>query len=205
MYDLTPALMQAMCIELGFRLPRPCLVEPSELDSFLAKQAARNIEVYPDIVTEASAAAPAEAETSSMRKDAPVFVPLPAAVAAGEETSPDEEVLVLQQPQPQPEEEETSPDEEVLVVEQPMSKLNISEPPVSQEDCCPSENEGEGSPRIQPSVVPEEFLADLEDIEGCEPSQQEQVLPKVKAKDDAAGAQDSKKTKTRSLRSTKDE
>lgn len=87
MYDLTPALMQAMCIELGFRLPRPCLAEPSEIDFLLAKHAAYNIEVYPDAFAKASITVPAETETSSLRKDAPIFVPLSAAVAAGEETS----------------------------------------------------------------------------------------------------------------------
>ena len=159
--------MQAMCTELIFRLPSPCLAEPSELDIFLARRAAHNIEVYPDSYREASAAATAETEISSMRADAPVFVPLPAAVAAGEGTSPDEEVLVLQQPGTQPEEEETSLDEEVLV--------NISEPLPSQdeESYCPSENEGEGPPRIQPSEVPEEFQVDLDDLgeeEECEPN-----------------------------------
>ena len=117
-----------------------------------------------------------------MRADAPVFVPLPAAVAAGDETSPDEEVLALQQPQSQPQEEEASPDEEVLVSEQQMPMLNISEPLPSQDedDYYPSENEGEGPPRIQPSEVPEEFQVDLGDVEECEPSQGKHIFQRLR-------------------------
>ena len=145
------------------------------------------------VFIEEPTAVPAEKETSSLRKDAPVHVPPSAAVAAGEETSPDEEVLVLQQPPSQPEEEATSLDKEVLVTEQPIPVPNISEQSSSQEEYCPSENEGQGSPRIQPSEVPEEFLADLLEAEECEPDA-EHVLPKIEASEKAdARAHSSKK------------
>ena len=187
------------------------MTSPGELDRSLAARAAYKIEVYPTI--QAAAEAPAEEEKpSSMRRDAPIFEPRAAAVAAGEEASPDkeiEEALVLQHPPSRPEEEAPLHPEEEAEIEMLTPEQHIPVPDIPElspsQDWCPSENEGEGSPRIQPSEVPEEFLADLPDAEEPEippeadereqPDEPdvEHVLPKIRAPEKAKDQSSEKK------------
>ena len=90
-----------------------------------------------------------------------------------------------------------SPTESTLTA---VSQSDIhDEPPASQESYCPMEGEDGGSPRIQPSVVPEDFLVNHEDLEEVaeekevQLSRQEHVLPKVRVEDAISSAPASQK------------
>ena len=119
MYDRTPVLVQAMSSELGFRLPRQCLAQPSATDFAVAKLATAGFEVTLDNFQN-DVAEPEEEENkhtqSKMNPDAPEFFPaalnqdwatpeskpgLPASAVDGQESSL-EEVSILQQPLPDP-------------------------------------------------------------------------------------------------------
>ena len=114
---------------------------------------------------------------SPLRKDAPIFEPRAATVAAGEDPSATATDAAANEVEPA----EAAEENEVL--QHPPSQLkeadgperltpeqNVAEPdPASSQEWAPSENEGEGSPRIQSSEVPNEYFAELQDFEDQEP------------------------------------
>ena len=270
MYDRTPALMQAACSQLVFRLPRKCGSSPTVKDHLLSARATKHSSwdpseedatqffqdspeyarqyVWPDQWREGDIFRGFECQIptppagyhwqptppqgsyrleqstssscSSMRRDAPAFKPRAATVAAGEDpaaAATDEtvneaepagaadEALVLQHLPSQPEEETSQQQDEEDEPQMLTPEQDISEPdPSPSQEWAPSDNEGEGSPRIQPSEVPKEYLAELQDFKDQEPENEaeyevvpeaeyevvpegpevEHVLPKIQRKEE---------------------
>ena len=180
MYGRTPALMQAVCAHLGFRLPKACQTSPTDEELLLAAQATGTASWFPqenDVMQNSDRMNNFGQESSSstfnFRRDAPAYEPRAATVAAGEEPSGNpagadtsdkgesaenaEENEVLQHPPPQSSQAESEMQNEV--------EEGRAADPASSPEWAPSENEGEGPPRIQPSEVPNELVADLRDFE----------------------------------------